>query len=811
MIYVPGEGPSNAKLMIVGEAPAEYEERSGHPFSGPSGMIVNDCLSYAGVNRSEVYVTNVVKIRLPNNDIKKLHLIGKKIEDFLPQLAQEIEKLKPNCILAFGGTALEALTGLKGIEKYRGSILKSIYGPKVVGTIHPAALLHKESKGMKSWKDLTYIKWDVKRAADQSKFPEYNPPQRNLTAAQNHLQFYRFMNMYQKENLVSIDIETFKTFPICIALSYTKESAISVPLLSHDITESDKVQIWRDVSDLMADPKIFKIGQNFTSFDEVQLRSCYNRSINFGIITRSFYFDTRSAWKVLYPELPAKLQMISSIMTEEPYYKDEGKEYNPKKDNFSRLMLYNAKDAAVTFECYEKELEELHQRKLTDFFFTKIMPLHPLYSRIESRGLNVDKSVRAELKTKYEFDRKIKQEELNNLCGMEINVNSTKQVPILLYNHLNIPVRKGTDEKTLDALMRNTVKDPRKKSIINLILEIRKIRKTIGTYINAELHPDNRLRAGYNILLETGRTSTSVLKPPVTTETMGIALQTLTKHGEIGADLREMIIPDPGYIFIEPDLSQAEARVIAVLANDERAMKMFEYGIDIHRVTAGWINGIGGYDSPLLEFFQGRDEEKIKELVGLINGILKTQISEDQRQLGKVIRHAGNLGIGKREASKTAGISEWRAGQILDKFHSMNPNIKKVFHEGIIECLKKGRTLTNPFNRTRLFLNRWGNDLFKEAFAQIPQSTVSDQTKFAMKRIEKRCWDLEVDFQLLVESHDSFLSQVPIEHAEKIYPIIREELESEIDFSLCSLGKGKLTIPCDIKIGKKNWLEMEKI
>jgi len=113
----------------------------------------------------------------------------------------------------------------------------------------------------------------------------------------------------------------------------------------------------------------------------------------------------------------------------------------------------------------------------------------------------------------------------------------------------------------------------------------------------------------------------------------------------------------------------------------------------------------------------------------------------------------------------------------------------------------------NPFGRERQFLNKWGDDLFKEAYAQIPQSTVSDQVKFAMIRIERR----EPWLEILEESHDSFLSQCPIRLAEKTYPIIKEELEIPIDFTRCSLGSGSLVIPCEIKIGKTNWQEMERI
>jgi uracil-DNA glycosylase family 4 len=111
MIYVPGQGNPSAKLMIVGEAPGKSEEEQLMPFVGASGKIVDDCLYRAGIQRSEVYATNVVKIRPPNNEIHRLPELGTKIEDFILQLWREIEDINPNCILAFGNVALKALTG----------------------------------------------------------------------------------------------------------------------------------------------------------------------------------------------------------------------------------------------------------------------------------------------------------------------------------------------------------------------------------------------------------------------------------------------------------------------------------------------------------------------------------------------------------------------------------------------------------------------------------------------------------------------------------------------------------------------------
>jgi len=122
--YVGGIGSVEPKLMIIGEAPGKYEDEAQIPFIGPTGKILDDCLFKAGIRRSDTYITNVIKYRPPLNDLKKLHLIGVDIGASMNELwNNEINKLHPNCILAIGDLALQAVCDVSGILNYRGSIL----------------------------------------------------------------------------------------------------------------------------------------------------------------------------------------------------------------------------------------------------------------------------------------------------------------------------------------------------------------------------------------------------------------------------------------------------------------------------------------------------------------------------------------------------------------------------------------------------------------------------------------------------------------------------------------------------------------
>ncbi len=799
--YVGGCGNACAKLLIVGDAPGAHEVEIGTPFAGPSGSLVDECLRAAGMTRDEVYLTNVVKVRPPNNEIKRLGELGVKVEDFLPQLWEEINTIKPNCILALGGTALKALTGLDGIQKYRGSILPNCHSalPKVVPSIHPASLMH-ASKEMQNWKVLQYIKFDFIRAAQQSLFSDIRSPQRTLTVARNSLDVIRYMERHANATETSLDVETFKTIPLCIGLSASEHEAISVPLLNHitatnpdGIPLHDQLYIWKLIGQYLYDLKIRKIAQN-AKFDQ---RICENVRLNF-----KTYWDTMLAWHTLFLEMPKNLAFITSILTEEPYYKDEGKEYNPKKDKFDRLLLYNAKDAVVTYEIKQREEELLNKLNLTDFFFNRMMPLHDMYYEIESKGILIDLEVREELRSKYKGIRKERHQTLvdtvkkvSNLTDFDVNVNSPKQAHKMIYQLLGCPLRKDTRKSTLQALANNAVKDVNKKEIIKLTLEERKISKTIGTYINTPPSEDGRIRTQFKITgTETGRTSTEKLEPPISVIPEGMALQTLSKHGDVGSDLRRMFIAKPGFTLVEADGAQAEDRVVAILAKDWEALRLLEK----------------------TEFIYNRynlKDDRHTLTAMLVTGKAFEEINEEDRQIGKRARHAANYDVGKHQlmvtlAGENVFVSEWKAGKYLEKIHNSNPNIRNVFHAEIEQALQESsdRSLTAPFGRFRIFFNRWGRDLFKEAYAYIPQSTISDWMKFAMIEIAKEYGSIPY----LLDAHDSFLAEIPDEEVEAFCKIARKHLEVPINFTNCSLSRDvNLVIPAEFKIGKC-WYNLEK-
>ncbi|RYZ86712.1 MAG: DUF4130 domain-containing protein, partial [Proteobacteria bacterium] len=143
---VPGEGPSNARLMIVGEQPGDQEDLAGRPFVGPAGEVLNKQLVAAGIDRQEIYLTNAVKhFKFLRTEKGRLHQkpSGSEMHACRPWLEEEIKKIKPTIIVALGATAATSVLGrLPKIGQERGKVIRgSPYAEYILISWHPAAIL----------------------------------------------------------------------------------------------------------------------------------------------------------------------------------------------------------------------------------------------------------------------------------------------------------------------------------------------------------------------------------------------------------------------------------------------------------------------------------------------------------------------------------------------------------------------------------------------------------------------------------------------------------------------------------------------
>jgi len=832
--YVSGHGPIGAKLMILGDSPTPKDTISGKAFTDTRelGMLLQD----VGIRKENCWLSTVSKYEVPPNYGKQripFHVraksVGIDLDVQLRELQQEIKDVKPNCILALGKTALWALSGKDKITAFRGSIMHGM-GTKFVPTYNPQHL---------SWQatDVEFIGYwnrqimafDIRRAIAQSQFPELRLPSRTIEICKSSAQLAEFRARYKGQIKMATDIEANGTcIPVCVGLAFNKHHAMVVPLwnvegISH-IPDSDLVQMWIILAEMLWEQEI--VGQNF-NYDRDKLK-------RLGFAIRKIVDDIMLKSHAINPELPKGLAHNTSIYTEQPFYKDEGMYQGSIQDLFHGCGL----DACVTFEINENMDADLNELGMRSFYRNFLMKIPDVYWDIERQGFRVDPVERDRLLRKYiVWDEGVRYE-LFKLVGAEINVNSPKQIASLLWDNLKFPRRDSTGEEDITALLNTqgvwNKRDESHRRICELILEGRRVRKSISTYLMALPDYDGRMRTTYFPCLDTGRTSTGQQDPPIRPsvevvdengkkkqKVLGTAFQTMTKHGDIGADIRGMYVPDDSHfitwehsngqselikvdeeeVFVSADSAQAEARVIFLLAQDEEALHDIDHR-DYHAWTASW-------------FFGGTESDYSKKVLGYEHPI---------RFVGKTLRHAGHLGAGKRRAAISVNtdarkfkipikIDEAIAERALKIFHSKQPRIQQVFQAQVVECLKRNRQLIAPLpygvqaalGGKRTFFERWGEELNRQAFSYLPQRSISDNTKAALMRIRKRCYGIKC----VMESHDGLLFSIPKSRLNQWGPIIKQEMERPIDFSRCSLPRHELAIPCELEQGK-NYRDLSK-
>lgn len=491
--FITGKGSSHSPLMIVADYPDENDSRRKEPFSGPPGNMLDEMLKKAGSSIQQCFKTHAFQRQPPGGNIK---LVPKgMIEEGKKYLWSEIEAIKPNCILALGDLALELCSGKRGLTEYRGSILQSLGLPKVVASIHPRRLFLSSKEGGIGYEARTYVQLDINRAVDESKTSTLDLPKRVLQVAKSSSDIINFRRQYADRKRAASDIEVKHCIPNCVSIAFDPWHSMSVPLFNPKgfpqfIPEYQYPEIYECLYWIFQECEI--IGQNW-KFDSDKLDKI-------GLPSPKFYADTMLMAHVLHSELPKSLQFLASIYTREPYYKSELKEFNFHKSDIDDLFLYNAKDSAVTFEVYNAMVRDLIDLKFDTFYFNFQHKLHDLYRHIETTGIKFDRRIQKELWEQYGAHEERLQKELDTLVDHPVNVASPKQIKTLLFDELGFPRRESTNEETLVALYGNHTTTPLKKRVIDLILELRGVRKAKGTYIAIEPDFDDRVRFAYKIV-----------------------------------------------------------------------------------------------------------------------------------------------------------------------------------------------------------------------------------------------------------------------------------------------------------------------
>lgn len=767
---VMGCGPIDAKIVMIGEAPGAEEERFGKPFIGASGELLTKIMHQVGISRDEVYITNVVKERPPANNIEHFIKFDRKgvsmtdkYKEYEQLLIEELSQTNANVYVAIGAVAMYALTRRDKITKRRGSIVEgSLNGRsvKVIPIIHPASAL-------RNYEFTHFIRFDMRRVKEESEFPEIRLPSRHLQVNPSFLESMAYLHSCESLSLLAFDIEVVNEEISCISFAKNPYDVISIPFYSEGrdhFTVDQEITIWKEIALLLENPSIIKVGHNVT-FDATFI------FIKYGIRTTNMK-DTMILSSICYPEFPKGLDFVTSICTKEPYYKDDGKKWFKLGGSVHEFWIYNAKDSAVCIESLPV-LEAEVQHQGNEGAAERQTAIVPSLVYMQARGIQADKVGMDKASAEYEFRINELQEELNEICGYSINPSSSKQLQDYFYTKKGIKpyISRSTGNISVDAMaLKRLAKRGLKEA--RIILEMRHLGKIRGTYFEMELDPDNRIRCSFNpVGTENGRLSSSK-----TIFGKGGNMQNLPP------EMLKFLIADPGCFVYNIDLSQAENRIVAYTAPEPNMMKAFEDGIDIHRSTAALI-----FNKPWKEI---SDESGSSSIGG---GLYS------ERFWGKKSNHSLNYDLSFRAFALVCEIQDAEAKYIVDRYHSVYPGVRQ-YHAWIRAQLSKDRTLINCLGRRRLFTGRWGDDLWKQAYAFIPQSTVAD-----IINMRGMAFVMDSPYfkgaEILNQVHDSLVLQISYEQV----PVIRhaEMLKRLVDSLQTPLSyRGmSFSIPADTHVG----------
>lgn len=504
MIIKP-EGDPRSKIAIIGEAGGREEGATGRPFVGSSGQLQDGVLASVGWLRSKVYFDNVVPIQPSSNDITpyidcsgRNPKVSAEGQAYIDQLRTRLQLVEANVIVAVGATSMFALTGYHDkITKRRGSMYPCtlVPGKKVLVTVNPAAVL-------REYNLLYPYMHDMRRAVDESGFPELVYPERSIKTCPTYAEAITYLDEIIGGQ-IGFDIEVVNNEVSCLAVAKSPSDVMSIAFYSKGqnfFANDEEALIWQKIALIMLDSKITKVLQN-AFFDLSFLFSKY------GIIANNIE-DTMVGQAIIAPSLPKGLDFITSVYTKEPYYKDEGKKYFKLFTDEESFWRYNAKDAACTLEAIDPIIRDVQKLGNEAVYRRHIRMINPLIF-MSQHGIKMDVEGLQRKSAEAEARLAELQAELNTYTKEPINISSPKQVQTYFYVTKGAKpyVSRTTGSITSDdeALTRLTIKGFEEAGII---LEMRKLAKAKGTYYNIKL-VDGRLKCSYNPVgaADTGRLS----------------------------------------------------------------------------------------------------------------------------------------------------------------------------------------------------------------------------------------------------------------------------------------------------------------
>ena len=453
--------------------------------------------------------------------------------------------------------------------------------------------------------------------------------------------------------------------------------------------------------------------------------------------------------------VPSKLDLLGKLKIK--------KAAEEKPEALELMVCYEAYTCIAAKNQLLEQLEDHGMKKLYDEIE---MPLVYVLADMEKEGVRAEK---AELEAYgAQLTGRISELETSiyEKAGETFNINSPKQLGVILFEKLQMPNGKKTKtgySTAADVLERLAPDYP----IVSEILEYRQLTKLKSTYADGLalcIAPDGRIHSTFNqTITATGRISST--EPN---------LQNIPIRMELGRLIRKVFVPKEGYVFIDADYSQIELRVLAHMSGDQNLIAAYQHAEDIHRITASQV-----FHTPLEEVtdLQRRNAKAVN--FGIVYGISSFGLSQD-------------LSITRKEAE----------GYIASYFETY-PGIKIFLDRLVTDAKEKGYAET-MFGRRRPVPELASSNFMQRSFGEriamnSPiQGTAADIIKIAMIRVKQRLEREQLKSKLILQVHDALLIEAAADEEEYVKTLLAEEMRHAADLAV--------TLEVDVKSGR-NWFE----
>ncbi len=745
---------------------AKYCENKGYECTLATGD--RDCLQL---------VSDHVFVRIAKTKFGKAESIlydkNKIKEDYNVTPAQLID------IKALQGDASDCIPGVKGvgektakslIEKYES--IENIYNNIENLDIKPnlkSKLLADKERAYLSY-DLGKINKDVPIEINDSDFIPSEMDTDSLKKIFTELEFFKFMDKIG----VSKKVESQK-----INLNFSQDYSG----ILKNLEDSGEISIFSEaksnlierccICDGADNYYIFKnIDNNFRIFLK---KLCENKNISKNVFNlKKFYksimplrinfmgeiFDVLLAAYLLNPEI--KEDIFTMAQGHEIFPPNLPEELTDEEKKCIETCYFIAK----LKDLYKTKIKENNQEHL----LTKIeQPLSKVLADMELTGFLIDKEGLEDYGGELNQQLKAAEEEIYKLAGEEFNINSPKQLGIILFEKLNLPKGKklksgySTGAQILEKLRGY-------HPIINMILEYRALAKLKSTYVDSMV----------NLITPRGRIHTSFNQTETRTGRISSAepnLQNIPVRTERGRKLRKYFKSPEGSVLIDADYSQIELRVMAHISGDENMINAFKNDEDIHSITASQIFGV-----PV------------------------SMVTPEMRARSKTVNFGILYGMSAFSLAQDLKISRFDAQNYINKYlehysginNYMNEIILLAKEQGYVETIFHRRRYLPELNSSNFLLRSFGERVARN----MPiQGSAADIIKIAMINVYKRLLDEDFKSKIILQVHDELIIESPEDESEEVKKLLKEEMENAV----------KLNVPLEVHIAVgKTWFDAKE-